>query len=165
MILAITDANIFIDLIHLELLPYFFKLNLEFHTSFEVYNQLLEEQAEQLDLYINNKQLKLHSSTDQEIVELQKMNFHKGLELADRTIFFHAKRLNSIVLSGDNLLRKFCLSQQLDVRGIIWLFDELLEKGVLDASTLAFKMEVLLKINSRLPMKECANRIEKWRKF
>jgi predicted nucleic acid-binding protein len=165
MILAITDANIFIDLIHLDLLSHFFKLNLEFHTSLEVYDQLLEEQALQLDLYINSKQLKMHSSTEQEILEMQKMNFHKGLELADRTIFYHAKRLNSIVLSGDNLLRKFCSGQQLDVRGIIWLFDELLEQGILDSNTLVTKMELLLKTNSRLPRKECLSRIEKWKKF
>jgi hypothetical protein len=159
MVLAITDANIFIDLMHLNLLPHFFKLNLECHTTFEVYDQLLDEQALQLDVYINNKQLKLHSSTEQEILEMQKIDFHKGLELADRTVFYHAKRMNSIVLSGDNLLRKFCEKQQLEVRGIIWLFDELLEQGILNANTLAVKLELLLKMNARLPVKECLNRI------
>jgi predicted nucleic acid-binding protein len=164
MVLAITDANIFIDLIHLNLLPHFFQLNLEFHSTIEVYNQLLDEQAIQLDFYINTKKLKLHSSTEQEILEINGMRFHQGLELADRTVFYHAKRLNSIVLSGDNLLRKFCLSQQLDVRGIIWLFDEFLDQDVLEASALVIKMERLLDINARLPRKEYISRIEKWQR-
>jgi hypothetical protein len=40
MTVAVTDANIFIDLIKLDLIKYLFNINLTIHTTREVFDQL-----------------------------------------------------------------------------------------------------------------------------
>ena len=66
------------------------------------------------------------------------------------------------MLSGDGGLRKFAEKEQLEVRGIIWVFDLFEKYGVYNRKTLIEKMTRLLEINSRLPKKECEKRIKKW---
>jgi hypothetical protein len=49
--LAVTDACIFIDLIELQLTAHFFKLQIEIHTSLDVFNELFDNQKEILKAY------------------------------------------------------------------------------------------------------------------
>lgn len=42
--IAVTDANIFIDLIEIEIFHFLFELGLEIHTTKAVYDQLIPEQ-------------------------------------------------------------------------------------------------------------------------
>ena len=48
---AITDACIFIELHHLLLTSVFFKLDIEIHTTVDVFNELYPEQQELLKAY------------------------------------------------------------------------------------------------------------------
>ena len=50
--LAITDACIFIDLCDLEITQPFFALDLEIHTSVDVFNELYPEQQKILNAYL-----------------------------------------------------------------------------------------------------------------
>lgn len=53
--IAITDANIFIDLFELEILALLFDLDLSIHTTQEVFLECDEEQREQLTSFIKNE--------------------------------------------------------------------------------------------------------------
>ena len=163
MILAVTDANIFIDLIHLEMLGYLFNLDIEIHTTLEVHDQLNTNQKKIIQNFIQSKDLLVYSFSFEELTEIYSIDCPNGLELADRTIFYYAEKFNSIVLSGDIKLRKYCEKINIDVRGIIWVFDQLNEKKVLSAQVLASKMEELIQFNSRLPIEICQERIQKWK--
>ena len=163
MILAVTDANIFIDLIHLEMLGYLFNLDIEIHTTLEVHDQLNTNQKKIIQNFIQSKDLLVYSFSFEELTEIYSIDCPNGLELADRTIFYYAEKFNSIVLSGDIKLRKYCEKINIDVRGIIWVFDQLNEKKVLSAQVLASKMEELIQFNSRLPVEICQERIQKWK--
>lgn len=164
MILAVTDANIFIDLIHLEMLGYLFNLDIEIHTTLEVHDQLNTNQKKIIQNFIQSKDLLVYSFSFEELAEIYSLDCPNGLELADRTIFYYAEKFNSIVLSGDVKLRKHCEKINIEVKGIIWVFDQLNEKKVLDSRILADKMEELIQFNSRLPMEICQDRIDKWKK-
>ena len=163
MILAVTDANIFIDLIYLEMLGYLFNLDIEIHTTLEVHDQLNTNQKKIIQNFIQSKDLLVYSFSFEELTEIYSIDCPNGLELADRTIFYYAEKFNSIVLSGDIKLRKYCEKINIDVRGIIWVFDQLNEKKVLSAQVLASKMEELIQFNSRLPIEICQERIQKWK--
>ena len=163
MILAVTDANIFIDLIHLEMLGYLFNLDIEIHTTLEVHDQLNTNQKKIIQNFIQSKDLLVYSFSFEELTEIYSIDCPNGLELADRTIFYYAEKFNSIVISGDIKLRKYCEKINIDVRGIIWVFDQLNEKKVLSAQVLASKMEELIQFNSRLPVEICQERIQKWK--
>ena len=163
MILAVTDANIFIDLIHLEMLGYLFNLDIEIHTTLEVHDQLNTNQKKIIQNFIQSKDLLVYSFSFEELTEIYSIDCPNGLELADRTIFYYAEKFNSVVLSGDVKLRKYCEKINIDVRGIVWVFDQLNENKVLSAHVLASKMEELIQFNSRLPVEICQERIQKWK--
>jgi hypothetical protein len=164
MIIAVTDANIFIDLIKLELLGFLFDLDVEVHTTYEVYYQLNENQEKVAKNFVQSKALTLYSLTSEELGDLNNTVFPKGLEIADKTVYLYAVKTDGLVLSGDNKLRKFCEVKLQKVNGILWVFDQLHQKKLLTPNELASKLNTLIQFNPRLPMEECKTRINRWSK-
>ncbi|ULQ51976.1 hypothetical protein [Flavihumibacter fluvii] len=164
MTIAITDANIFIDLIETEMLGFLFDLDLEIHTTYEVYNQLNTDQEKVTQIFVQSKALFLYSFSFDELQEIASLEFPAGLEMADRSVYYYATKVTGIILSGDRKLKNYCERNHKQVKGIIWVFDQVFEKELLPPDQLAAKMKLLLKINSRLPYDECHARIAKWGK-
>jgi hypothetical protein len=160
--LAVTDANIFIDLIKLQIVALLFEIEIEIHTCQEIIEQLREDQQHELSAFIKSGQLKVYFLAETDLEEVVTSPAPRSLEFADRSVTWLAVRLNAIVLSGDGPLRRFCESKKLDVRGIIWLFDTFLEKKLLNHQDAIEKMNRLLTFNSRLPRAECEKRKKDW---
>lgn len=160
--IAITDANIFIDLIKLQLLQHLFAIDLEIITTQEVYDELYDWQQAMLENYIQSSQLSKHSFSVTEWEEINILPVTRGLTKEDITVAYLAKKINAIVLSGDNPLRKHCVSQKLDVKGIIWLLDTFLEYKHLTKAQAHENLNALLSFNQRLPRKECEDRLKLW---
>jgi hypothetical protein len=159
--IAITDANIFIDLIESDVIAYLFQIDYEIHTTLEVYNQLNTGQL--LILEKHKQSLKIIQFTSDDLEAINQLQFPAGLEFADRSVFYYAMQLDGFVLSGDGKLRNHCKKHCLVVKGTIWVFDQIFIKNLMLPSDLAKKLEKLLEINSRLPIKECRDRINEWK--
>ncbi len=160
--IAITDANIFIDLIETEIFEYLFQFGIKVHTTYEVFDQLSPNQQEILKSFELNGELVIYCLSYYELVQLENLQFPAGLELADRSVYFYANNIQGLVLSGDRKLKKYCESKQLRVNGIIWVFDQIHEFGLIQKADLVFKLKLLMKINKRLPVEECNKRIHAW---
>ncbi len=160
--IAITDANIFIDLIRLGLLGCLFNLGMEIHTTREVYDQLNTQQKGVAAGFVQAGVLSIYNFSFQEWQEISLLNCPAGLETADRTVFYYSKKIEALVLSGDKKLRTFCLNQDIDVRGILWLFDLLLERELINREIAYERLNYLLSFNDRLPMEECELRLKLW---
>ncbi len=164
MIIAVTDANIFIDLIKLDLLGYLFDLGYSVHTTAEVYNQLNDDQEKVAKAFVQSNQLLVYYFSVNEYEELMSIDFPRSLELADRSVFFYASKQNGIVLTGDKALRNHCQKYLQQVNGIIWFFDQLYTQNKMPPNLIANKIKQLLSFNNRLPINECETRITKWSK-
>ena len=160
--LAVTDANIFIDLIRLDILHLLFAFRIEIYTTQEVIDQLNVAQSKELIPFIQLSQLKVHRFTADELTEVVAMAAPRSLELADRSVAWLSVHLKAVVLTGDGVLRKYCEQQQLEVHGIIWFFDRAMELNLLDPAGAAKHLESLLRINPRLPKQEVHARIKLW---
>ena len=66
-------------------------------------------------------------------------------------------------MTGDGNLRKSAEADNIKVSGILYIFDNLVEYGILDKKKAADLLEQLTKINMRLPKTECEKRISNWR--
>jgi predicted nucleic acid-binding protein len=161
--LAVTDANIFIDLIKLQMLALLFNIDIEIHTTKEIVDQLNDQQATHLTQFIDAHHLQVHYLTAHQLQAIIALPAPQALELADKSAAWLSLQLAATVLTGDGPLRKYCQTQHLQVKGIIWLFDVIVEKGLLHPVTAAHKMEALLQFNNRLPKDECSHRIHQWR--
>ena len=160
--IAVTDANIFIDLIKLQLLGHLFNLELEIHTTREVVDQLNDSQYQKIEPLIQSNNLHVYHFTGDELAAINDLACPRALEFADRTVIFLADKITAEVLTGDGPLRKFCTARGLIVHGIIWLFDEFLEKELIHPVNAIEKLNELLSFNSRLPKEDCMNRLKLW---
>lgn len=160
--LAVTDANIFIDLIKLQLIGFLFNIELEIHTSQEIVDQLTDSQSQVLQQFIDAGVLHATLFTADEIIQIQEMKASRALEFADKTVFFLAKKINATILTGDGALRKFCVANKFQVNGIVWLFDEFEARKLITGKIAAEKMKQLMSFNDRLPKAECEERLKRW---
>lgn len=165
--IAITDACIFIDLHDLNLSISFFSIDLEIHTSVDVLNELYPEQKNILNAFISVGKLKTHSIQAVDRIEIMKTAYPRTLSEVDKTVLFLAKKYNATVLSSDKAIRNYAKSQAMDHHGMLWIFDQLIDQGILSKSEASDKLKELINCNiiyqnnSRL-MKEFSKRLELW---
>ncbi len=117
--IAITDANIFIDLIDLELIGHLFRAGLEVHTTYEVLDELFDEQQEILSTYIESKRLVVYLFNDDERDAIGSLDINKGLSETDKALLYLSNQWGALVLTGDGLMRKICKKKS---KGSSWYY-------------------------------------------
>lgn len=163
--IVVSDTNIFLDLISINLLEDFFRLPCEIHTSDFVVGEILKpEQISAINVFVYSKKLTVRSFDFAElsaISDLQK-NCNTNASFTDCSVWYYAKKINARLLTGDGKLRRTVEKDNVLVSGILYIFDNLVEYGILDKTKASKKLSQLLSINPRLPHGECQKRIEEW---
>jgi hypothetical protein len=165
---AITDACIFIELHHLLLTSVFFKLDIEIHTTVDVLNELYPEQCELLQAYEAGGKLHLHSLTDEDRLAIRKNGYTGGLSETDKTVLYIAGRVGAMILSSDKPVRKQARKCEIEFHGMFWIFDRLIESGLITMAMAAEKLRMMMLVNiiyqnSAELNKEMAVRLERWK--
>ena len=165
--IVVNDTNVFIDLHDVGLLEQFFLLPWEVHTTDFVMLELVKEgQKDTVAAYESNGCLHIATFECQEVVKINKL--HKAiinksnLSLTDCSVWYYAKQNNYTLLTGDRKLRNSALNEGVEVRGIIYVFDELVANGIIPASLAAEKLTLLKSINPRLPENDIDKRLKLW---
>ena len=161
MIVYVTDANIFIDLYYAGLLKLMPSLGLSIVTTQLVADELNNEQQVDLQLLASSYTLQIREISLQEI---QGFQLPLGLSLPDRSVICLAVRENGVLVSGDGLVRRTAGNFGIDVRGLLWLFDEFVSMNLISPLEAAEKLEFLVvEKGSRQPTLEYNARLESWR--
>jgi len=157
--LAITDANIFIDLFELELIESFFQLPFDIHTTIFVLDELEFDCVK-----LVKKQATILHISEEDKVGLEKLTWNKGFSFPDKTILYIAKKQEMIVLSGEKKMMNWCGKHGLESHGILYLFQELINKNIHEQNVMAEKLEQLMSFNQWLPTETCIELIDRWSK-
>lgn len=163
----VNDTNILIDLAELDLLNAFAQLDVELHTTDFIIAELedSEQKAKVVEL-IDENLLFVSTLNSMEMVDVFNIQAeNNGLSLEDCSVWYYTKKHDGILLTGDGKLRKQAKSNGLLVKGIIYIFDELILNGIISPPEAIAKAHQLLEINERLPKKEIHARIESWEKI
>jgi predicted nucleic acid-binding protein len=73
-------------------------------------------------------------------------------------------RLNSCPLvTGDESLRRAAQDEGMQVHGLLWLMDRLVDYHILSFLEAAVSLEIILEKGSWLPKKECESRLKRWK--
>ena len=162
---VITDANILIDLINLNLSTALFESNIfEFKTTDFVFEELYEEQKEKLQFLIEAKQLEVFKSDEVDVQEIFKLKQQTTtLSIQDCSVWHYASKLKGILLTGDRQLRSHSNRSGVEVRGILFLFDQMLLNKLITYALAIEKLSHLSKINKRLPKNEIEKRLRMWK--
>ncbi len=161
MILYVTDANIFIDLLYAGLLKLMPKLGLSIVTTQLVVDELNDAQQVDLQHLVDTNTLEIFEMT---IEEIRGISLPAGLSLPDRSVICLAIRESGVLVSGDGLVRRTAGSLGIDVRGLLWLLDEFVSTKLISCLEAAEKLEFLVvEKGSRQPNSEYNARLERWR--
>jgi predicted nucleic acid-binding protein len=167
--IAITDACIFIDLLQLEIVPLFFLLDIEVHTSLDVVNELYPHQQAAFTAFENAGKLVVHNLSAKDRVAILQHSFPRSLSTSDQTVIYLAIELQALILSSDKVIRRYAKKAAIDYHGMIWIFDELVRQGLLEKPLACLKLRQLIKQNciyqNNLEMNaELDKRIREWEK-
>jgi rRNA-processing protein FCF1 len=164
--LVVSDTNIFLDLLSIDLLSTFFLLNYDFYTTDFIIAEIKNKtQKSRIQEFINNNKLIIKSFDYLETQELYLLfNIAKqGLSIEDCSVWQCAKNMQAHLLTGDSRLRKQVEKQGIiQVSGIIFIFDELIRENKISKQLAHEKLKKLMSINSRLPQKLCKERLTLW---
>ncbi len=162
--IIINDANILIDLVHLDLMNEFIQLDLELKTTDFVFEELNEDQKVIIEEYINSEHIELITTEEEEDFEsiTAILENSSGLSFEDCSVWHYANKLNGILLSGDGKLRKQAIANGISVKGILYIFDQLLANELISFDYAIKKLEQLYEINPRLPINSKNERIASW---
>lgn len=163
--IVVNDTNIFIDLHSIGLLEQFFELPIKVHTVDFIVNELINsEQSKAIRQYIDNGKLNVQSFEAAELLEVIKLQNNAGgnVSISDCAVWYYAKKNNFTLLTGDGQLRKKAIESNVTVKGVIYVFDQLVECNIISQNFAATKLQELITYNSRLPKSIIQERIEKW---
>jgi hypothetical protein len=145
--IAITDACIFIDLHDLKLTNLFFSLELDLHTSLDVFNELYPHQQDVLLAFHSVGKLTIHNIPEDDRINMQRQNYPKSLSENDKTVLFLAEKIDAMILSSDKAVRNYAKKKSIEYHGMLWIFDRLTENGSLSFVDAAAKLKILIQTN------------------
>lgn len=166
--IVVSDTNIFIDLISVNLLDGFFSLPWEIHTTDMIMKELKDSnQKSAVDAFRQRDCLKVSGFEGEEMMDLIRMRKQapesSNASIRDCSVWKLAKNLGCPLLTGDNRLRKVVEKDDVEVHGILYLLDKMLEHNVINHETAIIKLQSLFSINTRLPKDEIDKRLELWK--
>jgi predicted nucleic acid-binding protein len=163
--IAVKDASILIDLAEGDLLGHWFQLKIETHTTDFVLGELRREaQWRRVSPFVDAGLIQKHSTAPAGMNEIVAYSHEYGVSLPDASAILLAVRLKACLLTGDGRMRRTAQTQQLTVRGVLWILDQLVEQHILLKVDAADRLDVICAAGSRLPRDECTARIKAWRR-
>ena len=152
--ILINDSCVLFDLIDLNLLNDFFRLKYIFYTTPLVISEIVSEyQLIEIEKYIEGHLLIIDSYGDFQSVQAI-YDKYPGLSFADSSVLELAIRLEGILLSSDKALRNISKTNNLDVRGVLWVIKELVINQMISNETAVMKLKEYPEINIRVPLNE-----------
>ena len=93
--------------------------------------------------------------------EIQKLNeATRKLSIQDCSVWYYAKKEKGTLLTGDKRLRQEVEKDNIDVRGIFFVFELILKYQLISATEAISAVKELSKINTRLPQDKIKDFIE-----
>lgn len=166
--IIVEDTNIIIDLFNTGLLHFCKNMDIEFHTTNFVIKEIKKpEQRSTVKGLISNKELNMAVLNTEEMLQLANLEEEcrgtNNLSTADCSVVFLAEKLGSRLLTADQKLMHFAKKRGLEVSGLLWMIDEMVETGVVRPKEMVKYLKRYLETNKSAPEKEVNKRIEEYK--
>ena len=162
---VVSDTNIFIDLVNLDLLGDFFALPWDVHTTDFVMGELTDPvQKAAVTAFIKRNKLTIGQLNSEEVDIIVQRSSETGgkISITDFSVCYYSKKNGYTLLTGDRNLLKIAINENITVHGILYLFDELVSHSILPPKLAVETLKQLRELNTRLPIDEVDARIMNW---
>ncbi len=163
----ISDTNIIIDLHSIGLLRELCSLPYDIRTVDFVVDEIKDPvQQECLAALIAEGKILVEGFTFDELAEIVEEHSKApgNLSIPDCSVCYCARKHSATLLSGDKRLRKYAEATHVNVRGVLFVIDELVNHNTIQTSLGIQKLTELMMVNVRLPKSEIEKRINAWSK-
>jgi predicted nucleic acid-binding protein len=159
--IIIKDSCILFDLIDLGVLAQFYELNFIVFTTPQVIDEIKDEaQLKEVTIYIESGKLIIEKNGSYEDITVI-TDANPGLSFADGSVIECAIRIDALILSSDNSLRKRSLKMNLRVSGLLWIIDEMYKGNIIEKDRALELLEMYSSINDWAPKDEIRKMIER----
>ena len=157
---GVTDANIWIDLHHANLLDEVFALGVVWMTPDIVfYDEVLTVDRSLL----KDLGLEIRPLSGEELTRITELNaHHPSPSPKDLSTIVVAKVEEGIVVTGDGPLRRAVKEEDLEVHGVLWVLDRLVKEAIIAPPRAATALNTMVSHGSRLPEKAVDRRLRRW---
>lgn len=154
--LLISDANILIDIEDGGLIKEFFTLPFEFHVP----DLLFADELEESHSHLLDHGLKLSELSSNSMAEaLRLVRVYPKPSRYDCFALVLAKQMQCPLLTGDKPLRSMAKQERVDVKGTIWVMDELLSRSIITVQEAKTAYEKIKFEGRRLPWDKVKNQL------
>lgn len=166
--IVVKDANIVIDLLNIGLSQYCCRIGVEFHTTQHVFREIKNNmQRQQMIKMMLKGDLIVDEFSDEEYERflgmLETFDGVNNLSDADCSVIILAQRYKCRLLTSDQKLKRQAESYGLEVNGLLWIADVMVEREILTGKEMIPYLERYLETNPRAPQTEINKRIEKYK--
>lgn len=164
---VIQDASILIDLVNGGVLGAWFRLGITTVVTDFVLGEVQDgPQWAQIEPMVDAGMLEVASVPDADAVqwysEMQEISQAQGVSIADASTYLYAIKHRVPLITGDGKLRAISLRAGLEVRGILWILDELVAATLVNGKAAANALCAILDAGAWLPQEECEQRLQAW---
>ena len=161
--IAITDANIFIDLFYMKQVPHLFSIGCEIITTDKVLLEIEPLQSEILYQFMEKGLLLVERIKNEDRLRMLQLRSSRNLSESDLSVICIAEKYDALVLSGDDMVRKTCTLNKIEIHGILWCLNQFIEYDLIEKTKACELLIGLMEYNKRLPENHCKDYIEnKW---
>jgi hypothetical protein len=158
--ILVNDSCILFDLFDLDLLNDFFSLGFKFYTTPQVISEITDDgQQVYIQEFIDKGILIIDNYGKFESIQFLYDTF-PGLSFTDCSVLELSIRINGILLSSDKGLRNITRSQNIQVRGVLWIIKKMVEDGILTKVLAIEKLQYYPRINVRAPINDIKKLID-----
>ncbi|MGI8603078.1 MAG: hypothetical protein ACR2OZ_08760 [Verrucomicrobiales bacterium] len=160
--IVIHDASVLIDLHRCRLLEIWLAGGVEAYTT----DLVMLEMGQSIPALVTRGLLHVCHLTAAELIELTAFQARqpRSLSFEDCSVLSLAIQMEAALLTGDADLRRAAENENVEVHGLLWVLDELVDGSQLSSVRAAAILQELLKSpRARLPEEECNSRLERWR--
>ena len=164
--IVVSDTNIFIDLASVGMMEDSCELPVRMHNTDQVINEITDNAQKTLvGKLVDEGKITVKHFDETEFSHVIEMfqTRKNNVSVTDCSVWYYAKRNGYRLLTGDNKLKNSAIADGVQVSGILFLTDMLVEQKIISRKDMAEKLERLLDLNSRLPKRIINERIIKYR--
>ena len=158
-VILVTDANIWIQLEDGGLVSKAFELGYELAAPDLIVDELGPRLGSQV-LGLGLALLATGEEMDEAWQELRARHNRPGD--VDLYGLLHARLLSCRLITGDRHLREAAEVEDVEVSGLLWLLDRMVESGVVPRRTARTSLQAIRDRGARLPDGECDRRMCEW---
>ena len=160
---VVEDVNVLLDLVNGEILGHWLGIGFEHISTHLVWREVADTaHFNSIQSFVDSGLIQLRDIAPHEWGDLAAYSREHGASMAEASVWFIAKSERAVLLTG-NSRHPGLRQSEIEIRGVLWVFDQLIEQRRVSTSNAAFALEKMLKNGALMPRQECQTRIAAWR--